>query len=458
HDWTLTEAVAEIASTRISAVDYAAAMLDRAEANADLGAFITLDREATLAAARAASGPLRGAALAIKDNIDTADMPTSGGTPALRGRRTGDAAVMARLRAAGGVPLGKTNLHELAFGITSNNAAFGPARNPWNRDLIPGGSSGGTAAAVAAGMAPAGLGTDTGGSCRIPAALCGVVGFRPTLHRWSQAGVVPISSLRDTPGPLARSVADCRLLDDLCAGARAERVEPDLRGKRLGLPRAWFWADLEAGVARGMQQALNAMTSAGAEIVETDVPGVAALEEAIGFPTALFEAPRELALYLALSGDRMSVLEVAEGIAGAAEKGILGATLSPETALPAAAYQAALGEARPALRAAFARAMEGLDALVVPCTPLTARPIGQEETVALNGAQVPAFATYIRNTDPSANAGLPALTVPGGLAEGEHGALPFGVEFIGAEGSDGLLLALGEAYEAVRGPMPVPPV
>ncbi|MEM1313369.1 MAG: amidase family protein, partial [Pseudomonadota bacterium] len=417
-----------------------------------------IDREATLAAAAKATGPLKGVGLAIKDNIDTEDFPTSGGTPGLKGRRSGDAAVMAKLRAAGGVPLGKTNLHELAFGITSNNAGFGAVRNPWNTDLIPGGSSGGTAAAVAAGLAPAGLGTDTGGSCRIPAALCGVVGFRPTLHRWAQGGIVPITHLRDTAGPLARSVADCRLLDDLCAAKRAERPEPSLRGKRLGIPRAYFWDGLEEGVASAMQQALNVMTGAGAEIVETDVPDVAALEDTIGFPSALFEAPRELAMYLALSGDRRSVLEVVEQIAGAGEKGVLASTVAGESAMPAAAYQHALGVARPALRAAFAQALDGLHALVVPCTPLTARPIGDDEMVSLNGEKLPTMGAYIRNTDPTANAGLPGLTVPGGLAEGELGALPFGVEFIGAEGSDGQLLALGEAYEAARGPMPAPPL
>ncbi|MEM6745299.1 MAG: amidase family protein, partial [Pseudomonadota bacterium] len=405
-----------------------------------------------------ATGPLKGAGLAIKDNIDTWDFPTSGGTPGLKGRRTGDAAVMAKLRSAGGVPLGKANLHELAFGITSNNAAFGPVRNPWNTDLIPGGSSGGTAAAVAAGLAPAGLGTDTGGSCRIPAALCGVVGFRPTLHRWAQAGIVPITHLRDTAGPLARSVADCRLLDDLCAGERAERVEPNLRGKRLGIPRAYFWDGLEEGVSRAMQQALNAMTSAGAEIVETDVPDIAALEDAIGFPSALFEAPRELAMYLALSGDRRSVLDVIEQVAGQSEKDILASAVARDTAMSGAAYHHALGEARPALRAAYAQALDGLHALVVPSTPLTARPIGDDETVSLNGERIPTMAAFIRNTDPTANAGLPGLTVPGGLAVGAHGDLPFGVEFIGAEGSDGLLFAIGEAFEAARGPMLAPPL
>ncbi len=456
EDWTLIEAVGEIGSGRISAAEHAAALLDRAEAS-DLGAWITLDREATLAAARAAEGPLRGAGLAIKDNIDTADMPNSGGTPALKGRRTGDAAVMARLRAAGAAPLGKANLHELAFGITSNNGAFGPARNPWNRELIPGGSSGGVAAAVAARQAPAGIGTDTGGSCRVPAALCGVAGFRPTTLRWSQAGIVPISSTRDTPGPLARSIADLRLLDAICADTPAEAVEATLKGRRIGVPRPGFYDGLEPGVASGMEAALEILSGAGAELVETDIVGHAELSAAAGFPIALYEALRELAAYLYLDGDRKSVLEIVEKAASPDVKAILGSQIDPETAMPTVAYQAAMGVHRPRLKAAFARALEGLDGLVLPTVPLTARPIGQDETVELNGEQVPTFPTYVRNTDATSVAGTPCVSVPM-MTEGAHGRLPFGVESVAAEGADGMALALAEAFEAARGPMPLPPV
>ena len=167
-------------------------------------------------------GPLHGVPLALKDNLDTADMPTTGGTPGLRGSRPArNAPVVQRLLDAGAIVFGKANLHELAYGITNNNAGFGAARNPYDRTRIPGGSSGGVGAAVGARIVPGGIGSDTGGSVRVPAALCGIVGFRPTTGRWPQAGIVPISHTRDTAGPMTRSVADCVLLDRVVTGATA---------------------------------------------------------------------------------------------------------------------------------------------------------------------------------------------------------------------------------------------
>ncbi|MEL6233035.1 MAG: amidase family protein [Pseudomonadota bacterium] len=461
-EWTLEEAMDALRAGQIGAIEYAEALLDRAEAHADLGAYITIDREATLAAAGAARGRLAGAGLAIKDNIDTADMPTSGGTPGLAGRQTGDAVVMARLRAAGGIPLGKANLHELAFGITSNNAHFGPARNPWDKTLIPGGSSGGVAVAVAAGLAPAGIGTDTGGSCRIPAALCGVVGFRPTTHRWSQTGIVPISATRDTAGPLARSVADCRILDAICAQKPSLATEPHPAGPKIGVPDDHFFDGLQPEIAAGMETALRLLEANGAfltevtmpKIASVDLPDIASIVEGCSFPIVLYEVLRELSAYLYTSGSRMSVLDLVDQVAGPAEKGILAAQLDPETAMPAQAYQTAMARHREMLKDGFSQALLGVDALVLPTVPLTARPIGQEETVELNGQQVPTFPSYIRNCDPTAIAGLPCLSVPGGLA----GGLPFGVEFVGREGMDGSLIALGERFEHLRGPMPRPPL
>ena len=191
--------------------------------------------------------------LALKDNLDTAEMPTTGGTPGLRGHRPKhNAPVVQKLLDAGAIAFGKTNLHELAYGITNNNAAFGAARNPYDRTRIPGASSGGVGVAVAARMAPGGIGSDTGGSVRIPAALCGIVGFRPTTGRWSQAGIVPISHTRDTAGPMTRSVADCALLDHVVTGS-ALPPAASLKGLRLGVPRAHFWdpLDREVGAADG---------------------------------------------------------------------------------------------------------------------------------------------------------------------------------------------------------------
>ena len=208
HELGVAEAANAIRTGEIKAEALADALLARTAAHASLNAFITLDADRVRAAAREADrqrasgaslGKLHGVPLALKDNLDTAEYRTSGGTPGLAGHRPKrNAVIVEALLDAGAIALGKCNLHELAYGITNNNAAFGPARNPYAPDRIPGASSGGTGVAVAARLAPGGIGTDTGGSVRIPAALCGIVGLRPTTGRWSQAGIVPISHTRDT--------------------------------------------------------------------------------------------------------------------------------------------------------------------------------------------------------------------------------------------------------------------
>ena len=159
---------------------------------------------------------------------------------------------------AGAIALGKCNLHELAYGITNNNAAFGPARNPYAPDRIPGASSGGTGVAVAARLAPGGIGSDTGGSVRIPAALCGIVGLRPTTGRWSQAGIVPISHTRDTAGPMTRSVADCVLIDGVVTGGPCEVAQASLKGQRIGVPRRHFWENLDPGARADLREHVEA--------------------------------------------------------------------------------------------------------------------------------------------------------------------------------------------------------
>src|SRR5215831_9890065 len=217
----------------LTAEALAEALLRRCAAAAPLNAFISLEPDRVRVAARGADqqrqrgdrlGPLHGVPLALKDNIDTADYPTAG-TPGLAAHRPKrNAPIVQRLLDAGALILGKANLQELAYGPTSNNAAFGPVHNPYDPTRIPGGSSGGTAAAVAARLAPAGLGTDTAGSVRVPGSLCGVTSFRPSTLRWPQAGIVPISHTRDTAAPMARSVADCVLLDGVVADGPTEIV------------------------------------------------------------------------------------------------------------------------------------------------------------------------------------------------------------------------------------------
>ena len=243
-----SEAAARIRAGTLKSEDLVRALIDVIERKRDLNAFITFDRDRaiasahkadTLAARKSFAGPLHGVPIVVKDNIHVAGLPNSAGTPALRDFvPTRNAPVAEKLIRAGAIVLGKTNMHELAFGVTSNNAAFGPARNAYDPSRIAGGSSGGTANAIAARMAAAGLGSDTGGSVRIPAALNGIAGLRPTLGRYSQEGITPIAHTRDTAGPMAREVVDLVLLDTIITGARDRVAALPLKGLRLGVCRA----------------------------------------------------------------------------------------------------------------------------------------------------------------------------------------------------------------------------
>ena len=459
-EWTASKALEEIGAGRLSARDYAGALLAQCEAAAGLNAFIHLDPEQVMdAAGRAAEsgGRLAGLPVPVKDNFDTADMPTTGGTPGLRDHRPRhNAPVVQRLIDEGACIMGKLNMHELAYGITSNNGAFGAVRNPYDPSRIPGGSSGGSGAAVAARMAPVALGSDTGGSVRIPAALCGVAGMRPTTGRYSQAGVVPISHTRDTAGPLARSVADLALFDSVITGVPNDLPTIPLRGARIGVPRGHYFDNLHPETARVAEAALAALAAAGAVLVEADMPEVPKLDEAAGFPIALYETVVDLGRYLSEHGLPLDFAAVAAAAASPDVAGLLQSLTTPEGAIPEAVYREALTQTRPALQAAYADwfAANDVAAAIFPTTPLPAAPIGDDETVELNGERVPTFPTFIRNTGPSSLAGIPGVTLPAGLsAEG----LPIGMELDGPAGSDRALLALSAAVEAVLPAMPAAP-
>src|SRR6266850_3828279 len=265
------EAAARIRAGTLRSEDLVRALVDMAERRRDLNAFITFDREHALVAARKAdglaarksfAGPLHGVPIVVKDNIHVAGLASSAGTPGLQGFVPArNAPVAENLIRAGAIVLGKTNMHELAFGITSNNAAFGPARNAYDPSRIAGGSSGGTGNAIAARMAPAGLGSDTGGSVRIPAALNGISGLRPSLGRYSQEGITPIAHTRDTAGPMAREVADLVLLDSVITGARGAVTPAQLKGLRIGVPKS-LNDGVETETARLMGDALAKLKAA----------------------------------------------------------------------------------------------------------------------------------------------------------------------------------------------------
>lgn len=427
------------------------AALERARATAELNAFVTL---ADAPPATPATGRLAGVPIAVKDSIHVAGFPCTAGTPALRNwRPAADAPVVRVLRAAGAVVVGKTGLHELSVGITSNNLAYGAVRNPHDPRLIAGGSSGGSAAAVAAGVVPIALGGDTAGSVRIPAALCGCVGFRPTAGRYPGDGVVPLSATRDTVGPITRSVADAALVDELVTGERSTPVR--LAGRRLGVPRAHFYDDLDAETAAVVEDALARLSDAGAELVETRVAGLAELVEPHSLALTFSEWPRDLAAHLVRYRCPVPLEEVVTTMAGPVERGWLADLLWGDT-VPHTQYVEILERVRPAVVARYADCVrrDRLDALVLPTTRLPARPVGQDEHVEINGRPVPTLAAYLRNTDPTAFAGLPSISVPAGRTAS---GLPVGLSFDGLPGTDTTLLGLAAAFEALGPPRPAPP-
>jgi mandelamide amidase len=454
------EAVAAMRVGTITALAYADALLARCDAEADLNAFITLDHAAVRAQARAADarravgadlGTLHGLPIPVKDSINTADLPTTAGTAALRDfRPAADASLVAQLRDAGAIILGKTNLHELSLGWTSNNLAFGAVRNPWDRTRIPGGSSGGTAAAVAAGMAPLGIAEDTQGSIRVPAALCGITGFRPTTGRYPNDGCAPISARFDQIGPHARHVADLILFDSVITGDATPIVAPPLTALRLGIARDYYFAGLDPAVAAVVEAALRRLTAAGVTVVEAELPGLGGLIDAITMPVQIHDVVPSLIAWLAASGGAVSF----DAMLGAVSPDV-GAVLrqfalpGAPNAIPEAVYRAAIDVHLPVLRRRLADwfADNRVDAMLLPATMVAATPIAAGPYVRIGAADVPFSTAMGRNIAPGSTAGLPGLVLPVGLAAG----LPVAIEIDGRAGDDRKLLGLGLALEALFG-------
>jgi mandelamide amidase len=454
------ELAAMLDSGATTSVAVVTEMLARAEANAGLNAFITVDTEGAMARAAELDGlrqrgdllgPLHGVPLVVKDNIHVAGLPNTAGTPGLADYTPADDnAVVAALRAAGAIILGKTNLHELAFGITSDNGAYGAVGNPFNPAMFAGGSSGGTAAAISSGVAPAGLGTDTGGSVRIPAALTGIVGFRPSSGRYDSTAVTPISHTRDTVGVMARSVADVVLMDSVIAEADGDIDSATAGDIRLGVPRAYYFDNIDAQSAAVIDDALSKLEAAGVTLVDVDPADVGSLNEQSAFPIALAEVVQDLPAYLANYGTGADLASIAAEAASPDVQGLFGMLGTPDGQIPEAVYAGAMA-AREEMRARFRGyfAENDLDGMIFPTTLLPARPIeGSLETVELNGNQVPTFPTYIHNTDPASIAALPGISLPVGVT-GE--GLPVGLEIDGPEGADRALLSVAALVEDIVG-------
>ena len=419
------------------------------ETEARVNAFVRLMRDSAVREAREAEdrgkngqrrGPLDGIPIAVKDLFDTAGVVTAGGTGAYRERvPADDATAIRRLRDAGAVILGKTNTHELAMGGTTNNLHFGATRNPWDLTRVPGGSSGGSGAALAAGQALGALGTDTGGSIRIPAAFCGITGHKPTYGLVGRGGIIPLSLTLDHAGPMARSVEDCALMLTALAGpdpldldsARREggdyasAIEEDVRGLRLAVVPS-LAEGCDRAVADNFERSLEVLRGLGVEVRSVE-PLAGFHDDWRWLLTAILRA--EASSYIRPILERRPE-SIGEPVRGRLLSGLESKAVDYATAL----------ETRKHVEARFEAALTdgALDGYVVPTSPVTAEPIAEDPTV-----EEPPESKF-RNTAVFDITRQPAISVPNGFdAEG----LPTGLMFAAGQFHDAVALRLAHGYQ-----------
>ena len=429
---TILEAGQALRQRKVSVTELTQEALDRiARVSPRIGAFITVTEEAALARAGELDrdlargidhGPLHGIPVAHKDAFYTAGVLTTAGTKVLAGFVPDeDADLVRRLREAGTVTVGKTNLHELCHGITSDNPHFGPVRNPWNVERIPGGSSGGSGAALSAGLVPLATGTDTGGSIRIPASYCGVVGLKPTYGKLSCRGVVPLAFTLDHVGPMATTVRDVAI------GFQAAAPEhPDVTGLRIGVPENFFFDRLDAEVTASVRQAVQTAAGLGARVSEVRLPDVDALNT-VGRLIQLAEASTVWRRYQ----DRRE--DFGADVFALLQQGLL---------IPATDYLDAQ-RVRRMLAIEFARIWSSIDCLLTPVTAVTAPRIG-ETTVRINGSEEDVRLASTRLTRPFNVLGWPALAMPCGFS---RSGMPIGLQLIAPPDGEDTLFRTGAALE-----------
>ena len=470
HALTIADAGALLDAKETSAVELTEALLARiSQVDRQVQAYLAVDADGALQQARAADarrasgerGALLGVPLAIKDVISTSGVATTAGSKMLAGYVPPfDATVVARLKTAGAPLLGKLNCDEFAMGSSTENSAFTKTRNPWDLSRVPGGSSGGSAAAVAAGEALGALGTDTGGSIRQPAAFCGVTGLKPTYGRVSRYGLIAFASSLDQAGALARTARDCAIMLQAIAGADPQdgtaAPEPvpdylaalsgDIRGLRVGVPQEYFVEGMQPGVAAAVRTALETLRQAGAELVEVSLP-----HTRYALPVYYLVAPAEASANLArFDGVRYGLrvqdetywdeLERTRGAGFGAE--VRRRIMLGTYALSAGYYDAYYRKAqqvRTLIRQDYQRVFEQVDLLAAPTTPSVAFRFGDHTDDPL--------AMYLEDvcTLPASLAGMPGLVVPCGVSDG----MPTGLQLIGRPFDEATLLRVGDAYQQI---------
>jgi aspartyl-tRNA(Asn)/glutamyl-tRNA(Gln) amidotransferase subunit A len=449
---SLTAVAKAIAEKRLSSREVTQSCLDRiAKWNPKLNAFMAIEADDALKAADAADaalakggpkGALHGVALAHKDMYyDKGKVVTCGSKIRKDFVATTTSTALQRLKDAGTVRLGSLQMVEFAYGPTGHNPHYGAVRNPWNTDHITGGSSSGSGSAVAARLTFAALGSDTGGSIRMPAHFCGVTGLKTTVGLISRAGAMPLSWTLDTVGPLAQTVEDCALLTSLMAGADAEdptasdfpvpnymaAAREPIKGLKIGVPSAFYVDDLDAEVARALDETLATLKKEGAEIVKVELPDQRQLSAACQFVLAteaaslhkrwLIERPQDYGAQV--------LMRLQNGLA-----------------IPAVSYLEAIRWRGPAL-AAYLAAVEGTDAVVAPVAPMPAATIAESDVG--NSPEAEAVIQRItRFTRPINYLGLPSLSIPAGFTKS---GLPVGMQIIGRSFDEAMLIRIGAAFQ-----------
>ncbi len=437
----------------LSPLDLVEACLDRVERISDTNAFITVNADEARAVARASAdlivagyriGPLHGIPIALKDNIGVAGQRTTAGSAILADHRPDrDATVVRQLRAAGAIIIGKTNMHEFAWGGTSANPHYGAVKNPWDLTRMPGGSSGGSGVAVATGAGMAAVGTDTGGSIRLPSSLNGITGIRPTIGRVSNYGVIPLAWTMDTVGPMARTARDCAVLLQALAGYdtldpgsanlttgdyTAAVTDPDTAGVRIGLIDDYSLEHLQPSVGAAVERALRTLTEHGATLSPVQVPDlegnisaqltIEAAEPSTYHQRTLRERPQDY-------GDDVRLL------------------LQAGELIPAVHYLQAQ-RYREMLRTRMLAALDSVDVIACPTLPFTATPLGETTVEIYPGRPEDMLSAIMQFTGLPSLTGLPALSVPCGF---DDAGLPIGLQLIGRPFAEESLLRVAAAFQ-----------
>jgi len=442
-DLTISQASGLLRQKKLSPVDLTKECLDRiVKLNPSLNAFITINHESAITEAETAEseihqgnwrGPLHGIPIGLKDLIDTAGVKTTCGSALFADRVPAeDAEIVQRLKRAGAVIVGKQNLQEFAWGGTSASSHYGPVHNPWDVERIAGGSSGGSAAAVAAGMCFAAIGTDTGGSIREPAAFCGIVGLKPTYGRVSTRGVFPLSWSLDHVGPICRSVFDTALILEIIAGY--DRTDPTIvdyptekytdvlrvdKKQRIGVARQLFFDEVEPDIGKAIENAVKVIGEMSSDVVELELPDV---------PTTV-QAPEVLAVHQKYFGSSPELY-----------RKWMRERLKQAMTIDTVSYIQGVQEMQ-RIRRSISDVFEKVDLIVTPTTPVPPITIAEALEMSLPG---PAGELWLRNTRPFNVYGLPTISIPCGFTSQ---GLPIGLQIAGPHFDEGRVLAFAHAFE-----------